>query len=648
MAMEKFEDNKVIMGSEQIKIIAFSNRDYIPITHIWYKQLIRLGYEPNIVATDEETFRYFENIDYRVEKGCEWSLEDGLNKLWKCRLETILKELKRGTNIVLSDVDTIWREYIDFSRFKDYDLVHGIGMEFPFDVYRAQGWNATMGIGLWRATAFTLNVAQNLVQQCGEMCDDQKVLNQYYYSTKVKWEDGVGDYYKVSKHVAIWNTELVSRNRDEIKCKAWIDAPVSRKTKVGKRATLLKSYRECNKGNEQEIFFRTKELAEIDPCKEVFADLGVSAMRWSGYQFEVKRDLEGARKTLRYAKWATKKGGRDWKKGGGMILEQAIGKISNQEDEYEEMYLQNCNLMKVHAAYHNFVISSVRRSSYQFEMMGDIEGAKKSLGFAKWIYKRYETHQKNLIQKMEQLIGEEVKERNAFECGDRFHGHGYHGLGRGAYNFTDQIMRPKEGLIPDVECGEIICKYFKEWRKVYGSRWENYQFDVRMLRNVIEQEREKATSLSCGEEICREEEEEEEEVGAVMHIRLGDVTNEGCWENQDLCRRDSKGNPYQFGKEYYTKLDWTGVKDITLVSSIKWNLGSSKAVERSKLYRKKVKEFLIDKGMKVNSREEQEIDDDIFFMTKAKIFVVGGGGFSRLIGAIIKDGGEKRQVIGEW
>jgi lipopolysaccharide biosynthesis glycosyltransferase len=229
-------------------VIGFTNVEYIPVAEKWCQTLQALTYHPTIIATDNQTWGHFSKTSCAVVRGCDWNAGDGLNKLWSCRLRTLLDFVEHGESVFLSDVDTIWGRYEDLGQFTAYDIYHGQGTTWPPEVYERQKWVANAGMGWWRATSYTVKVLKELVDRCGASCDDQRVLNEFYLDKRTSWTSSSSPrdahVFQHSNHVAIWNKTFISRGID-IHCNAWIDAPLNAKTRTAKLASFQQSEEQC-------------------------------------------------------------------------------------------------------------------------------------------------------------------------------------------------------------------------------------------------------------------------------------------------------------------------------------------------------------------------------------------------------------------
>ncbi|GHP04418.1 hypothetical protein PPROV_000317200 [Pycnococcus provasolii] len=129
---------------------------------------------------------------------------------------------------------------------------------------------------------------------------------------------------------------------------------------------------------------------------------------------------------------------------------------------------------------------------------------------------------------------------------------------------------------------------------------------------------------------------------AVMHLRLGDVAKGDCW-NKDCIIETRSGNKiqYQFTeKDYDTILD--ELKDlgtITIVANPS-HLSNPSTIAWSEKYINHAMAYLRRLGVCPVYRGIRNADDDFAFATSAKVFVQGGGGYSRFMAKLVmKRGG---------
>ena len=148
----------------------------------------------------------------------------------------------------------------------------------------------------------------------------------------------------------------------------------------------------------------------------------------------------------------------------------------------------------------------------------------------------------------------------------------------------------------------------------------------------------------------------------VVHVRLSDVlTRDNCWELPPCRYNSEKWGLYTYPFSWYD----TVIQEIRNISTILrggvfkvvvvgfsyhlfnhqnrfglWNHGlhdyvrKTVWVRRSIEYRTRLVQYFKDHGFNASARPEHLPDDDFLYMTKARFFVPGGGGFSSVIAEI--------------
>eukprot|EP00555_Chaetoceros_dichaeta_P014018 CAMPEP_0198271172 /NCGR_PEP_ID=MMETSP1447-20131203/48139_1 /TAXON_ID=420782 /ORGANISM="Chaetoceros dichaeta, Strain CCMP1751" /LENGTH=400 /DNA_ID=CAMNT_0043963607 /DNA_START=14 /DNA_END=1216 /DNA_ORIENTATION=+ len=223
-------------SSSNVKIVAFTDYDYLPIAKWWYQRMTNLSYTTHtLILIDNEAVEYFETINrngkenttksnegnsktqnqkqqieqqeynhYRTETMIVDPGKRRKNKtrsLWYNRILYCLDEMKAGRNLLLTDVDNVFSRYVDpdkeflLSPIK-YDAIFSLGMKFPNYVFNAQGFVVCGGMTFLRASPPTIAVLERLLVKCvgGEAnrCDDQVEWNKMILGD-MKWNISVGN-----------------------------------------------------------------------------------------------------------------------------------------------------------------------------------------------------------------------------------------------------------------------------------------------------------------------------------------------------------------------------------------------------------------------------------------------------------------------
>lgn len=207
-------DKQRLVANNTVKIVAFTDLDYIPIAKWWYKRMTSLGYNTHvIVVIDHEAQSHFQDINqhnysnyYRFETKIVDPGKRRKNKvrsLWYNRILYCLTELKRGQSLLLTDVDNIFSKYEPLSQYLEstYDAIYALEGKFPPYVFNKQGFVVCGGLIFLRASNATIQIMEILLDRCDggtKRCDDQ-----------VEWN-------KLLAEVVTWNIDKSSmRNKTQ-------------------------------------------------------------------------------------------------------------------------------------------------------------------------------------------------------------------------------------------------------------------------------------------------------------------------------------------------------------------------------------------------------------------------------------------------
>lgn len=276
------------------KIIAFTDKNYLPIAQIWYQQMTDLGYKEHyLVALDYKSLDFLKNNNYRYQKAVEFLPKSAtkqsnnnkpnkqvLSSIWKIRLKTIQSILiNEKTNLFITDVDSFWVKYKDLNLLPpNIDSFHGTGKTFPKYIFEKWGFVICGCIGAYHYNLKTLNFVNKMVEGCQKMfikdndssCDDQVVMNSLYLDMNINWEIPPGmnarfGYTKSTSSETDLKVMIFSENEVlrgignfqiyEKKCaaeieyqKPWIVSPNSKKTIFGK-VEMIESIPSCMSKN---------------------------------------------------------------------------------------------------------------------------------------------------------------------------------------------------------------------------------------------------------------------------------------------------------------------------------------------------------------------------------------------------------------
>ena len=176
-----------------IKIVAFTNIDFLPMAKHWYNRLTELGYTTHVlVLVDEQSIQEFtainqDNTDeyYRFEiQLLEMSKtrKEMVQNLWYNRILYCVQQLKLGTSLLLSDTDNVFHKFVNMDEFyhENYDVMLAEALMFPKHVFKQQGFVFCAGLIFLKATKATLTLWESLLEQCDggtKRCDDQVEMN---------------------------------------------------------------------------------------------------------------------------------------------------------------------------------------------------------------------------------------------------------------------------------------------------------------------------------------------------------------------------------------------------------------------------------------------------------------------------------------
>ena len=184
-------------------IVAFCNFHFRSVGITWYQRMSKLGYDNHLlVATDEAMQHFLETqqqslptqIRYQVwiheplpknilSKPKSKQEHPYLETLMAVRWKYLLRQLEDyGMHVVLTDVDNIFTRYLDVdeeftNKNKDVDVWHAYATKFPLNAFAKQGFCVCSGMSWWRASPGGIRFARLMRDSCGDMCDDQRVLN---------------------------------------------------------------------------------------------------------------------------------------------------------------------------------------------------------------------------------------------------------------------------------------------------------------------------------------------------------------------------------------------------------------------------------------------------------------------------------------
>eukprot|EP00571_Detonula_confervacea_P008432 CAMPEP_0172328226 /NCGR_PEP_ID=MMETSP1058-20130122/60242_1 /TAXON_ID=83371 /ORGANISM="Detonula confervacea, Strain CCMP 353" /LENGTH=348 /DNA_ID=CAMNT_0013045329 /DNA_START=327 /DNA_END=1373 /DNA_ORIENTATION=+ len=183
-----------------IKILGFTDRNYVPLAKAWYTRMSLLGYtEHYIVAHDEASYNILRANDMRVLP-CFIKNPDISHKvkgLWQqimsARLHFTQELLRNGTHVLITDVDNIFSRHVPLYGFLEegYDVYHAFEMRYPVNIYNEFGFVICSGHQFLRSSPETLRFMDLVMARCrGAKCDDQVIYNLvFFYDLNIKWDN---------------------------------------------------------------------------------------------------------------------------------------------------------------------------------------------------------------------------------------------------------------------------------------------------------------------------------------------------------------------------------------------------------------------------------------------------------------------------
>jgi hypothetical protein len=186
-------DSSNSASTGKTKIVAFSNSQYRSVAKAWYERMSRLGYSTHvIVATDHAMVDYLKKYAMRYDVMLHPPLAPQYNArpknrkdhfvlqlLMAVRWKYLLQQLEQGYHILLTDIDNIFTRYVPLEDFENssVDVWHAYATKYPRKMFALQGFVVCSGMSWWRASPAGIHFSRIMHKACGEMCDDQQVLN---------------------------------------------------------------------------------------------------------------------------------------------------------------------------------------------------------------------------------------------------------------------------------------------------------------------------------------------------------------------------------------------------------------------------------------------------------------------------------------
>mmetsp|Transcript_34712 Transcript_34712/g.83896 ORF Transcript_34712/g.83896 Transcript_34712/m.83896 type:complete len:395 (-) Transcript_34712:655-1839(-) len=195
-----WEDDPEKRRQYDIKILGFTDFNYLPVSRYWYERLTALGYtEHYLVAHDEGTYKALHANNIRVfpcfikNANYDQKVMDVWQRVMSARLHFTMELLQNGTHLLITDVDNIFSRYVPLYGFLEegYDVYHAYEMRYPVGLYEYFGYVLCSGHQFLRASPETLNYMDLVMTRCyGPKCDDQIIINHAILDdSEIEWDN---------------------------------------------------------------------------------------------------------------------------------------------------------------------------------------------------------------------------------------------------------------------------------------------------------------------------------------------------------------------------------------------------------------------------------------------------------------------------
>uniref|UniRef100_A0A7S2Y3Q1 Nucleotide-diphospho-sugar transferase domain-containing protein n=1 Tax=Entomoneis paludosa TaxID=265537 RepID=A0A7S2Y3Q1_9STRA len=183
-------------NTENYKILGFTDEFYLPHAIRWFQEMTQnpLSYPTRnvvVAAMNPSTLHQLRAQNITAQP-CGFQEEDGSadstgprvksmtrrRRLFAARWHCVLEELKKGVNIVLTDVDNHFTRHVPIVQsFSHWNVMHAYSNGYPLNVQAAIGFTICGGMSWLQAHPATIQYVQMIVNRCGSGCDDQVVMN---------------------------------------------------------------------------------------------------------------------------------------------------------------------------------------------------------------------------------------------------------------------------------------------------------------------------------------------------------------------------------------------------------------------------------------------------------------------------------------
>lgn len=249
------------------KILGFADASYKDYAVKWYRRLESLGYhEQVIVAVDREASDFlkvnhpgirWEELPYKPCVTWEQNARTYRRQLFGRRWKYVHDQLKKGWNVLLTDVDNVFSRYYAMKEMEEsnFDVFHAYSTSYPVDVFENMGFTVCGGLSWLRSHAKVIRFVGSLVNKCKCQkekdlckhcyCDDQVALNEMLWTGKHKitwdraipkpaslkdyqWKSLTGISVTTKHRIKIWDRNFAYRAPMPDSCppQNWVSAPL--------------------------------------------------------------------------------------------------------------------------------------------------------------------------------------------------------------------------------------------------------------------------------------------------------------------------------------------------------------------------------------------------------------------------------------
>ena len=171
--------------NDKLKIIVFSNYNYLPVLENWLVAMQLLKIENIIiVALDEELHNYMtkKNIP-SVLRPCGLDL----GELWIHRVKVLLELMEEGYDLIHSDADAVWlKNPLPYLNSIKQDMIFSQGTYWPKDIHKEWGFVLCCGFFYIKNNKNTLTFVKELYERVKEDKDDQISCNRLLMESNIK------------------------------------------------------------------------------------------------------------------------------------------------------------------------------------------------------------------------------------------------------------------------------------------------------------------------------------------------------------------------------------------------------------------------------------------------------------------------------